>query len=85
MVDMRAAYRERYGSPSVVGLRELPNPVPREGEVLVKVRAASVNRADMDALYARWGFLRLFLGLRRPRNRRVRHVELRRRSRNPTR
>jgi NADPH:quinone reductase-like Zn-dependent oxidoreductase len=37
----------------------------------VRVRAASVNRADMDALYARWAFLRLFMGLRRPRHHRL--------------
>ena len=46
-------------------------PIPKDGEVQVRVRAASVNRADMDALYARWGFLRLFLGLRRPRSHRL--------------
>jgi NADPH:quinone reductase-like Zn-dependent oxidoreductase len=35
--------------------------------VLVRVRAASVNRADLDGLYPRWQFLRVALGLRRPR------------------
>ena len=52
-------------------IRELDDPAPGTGEVLVRVHAASVNRADMDALYARWGFLRLFLGLRRPRSTRL--------------
>jgi NADPH:quinone reductase-like Zn-dependent oxidoreductase len=55
----------------VVSIREVEQPVPGEGEVLVRVRAASVNRADLDALYARWAFLRLFLGIRAPRNRRM--------------
>jgi len=68
---MKAAYRDRYGSPDVVEIRELKDPTPGTDEVLVRVRAASVNRADLDALYARWGFLRLFLGLRRPRSHRL--------------
>jgi NADPH:quinone reductase-like Zn-dependent oxidoreductase len=46
---MRGAYRDRYGSPDVVGLRDVAVPVPAEGEVLVRVRAASVNRADSTA------------------------------------
>jgi NADPH:quinone reductase-like Zn-dependent oxidoreductase len=35
------------------------------------VHAASVNRADLDNLYPRWAFTRLFLGLRKPRTSRV--------------
>ncbi len=45
--------------------------MPREGEILVRVHAASVNRADLDQIHPRPSFLRLFLGLRRPRNRRL--------------
>jgi NADPH:quinone reductase-like Zn-dependent oxidoreductase len=55
----------------VLELHDLAPPVPGDGEVLVRVKAASVNRADLDALYARWAFLRLFLGVRAPRNRRL--------------
>jgi NADPH:quinone reductase-like Zn-dependent oxidoreductase len=66
---MKEAFRDRYGSPDVVGLRDVPVPVPAEGDVLVRVRAASVNRADLDGLKPKPSFLRLFLGLRAPRNR----------------
>jgi len=59
--------RDRYGPPAVVTIREVETPVPKSYEVLVRVRAASVNRADLDNLYPRWQFLRLFLGIRRPR------------------
>ena len=65
---MREAFRVRYGPPEVVGLREVPVPEPAEGEVLVRVRAASVNRADLDGLKPRPSFVRLFLGLRAPQN-----------------
>ena len=52
-------------------LRDVPDPVPSDGEVLVRVRAASVNRADLDGLKPRPSFMRLFMGLRAPRNHRV--------------
>ena len=65
---MKAAWRDRYGSPDVVSVREIDKPTPAEGEVLVKVKAASVNRADLDGLYPTWQFIRLFLGVRRPRD-----------------
>ena len=68
---MKAAQRNRYGGPDVVEIRDVEVPVPGEGEVLVRVRAASVNRADLDWLKPRPGFVRLFLGLRRPRDPRI--------------
>jgi NADPH:quinone reductase-like Zn-dependent oxidoreductase len=68
---VKAAVRERYGTPEVVEIREVPVPEPGEGEVLVAVRAASVNRADLDWMLPRPGFVRLFLGLRRPRDPRI--------------
>jgi NADPH:quinone reductase-like Zn-dependent oxidoreductase len=68
---VRAAIRERYGSPDVVEVRDIDVPVPGEHEILVRVRAASVNRADLDGIEPRPGFLRIFMGIRRPRNTRV--------------
>jgi len=65
---MKKAFRDRYGPPEVVGLREVPVPVPAEGEVLVRVRAASVNRADLDALKPKPSLVRLYLGVRAPRD-----------------
>src|SRR5918999_6049353 len=59
--------RDRYGGPEVVSVRDVDKPTPGEREVLVRVEAASVNRADLDGLYPRWAFTRLFLGLRAPR------------------
>ena len=68
---MQAAIREAYGSPDVVEVREVERPVPAADEVLVRVQAASVNRADLDSILPKPGFLRLGLGLRKPRNPRV--------------
>ena len=55
----------------MVEVREIEKPQPAASEVLVRVEAVSVNRADLDAIVARWFFIRLFFGLRRPRVKRV--------------
>ncbi len=68
---MRAAVRERYGSPDVVEVREVPMPVPAEDEILVRVHAASVNRGDLDWIEPRPAFTRLFIGVRAPRSPRI--------------
>jgi NADPH:quinone reductase-like Zn-dependent oxidoreductase len=65
---MKAAVQERYGPPEVVHLTEIDRPTPADDQVLVRVRATSVNRADLDGLGPRPGFVRLFVGLRAPRN-----------------
>jgi NADPH:quinone reductase-like Zn-dependent oxidoreductase len=68
---VKAAIRDRYGPPDVVRVEEVPTPAPVGDQVLVRVRAASVNRADLDALYPRWQFTRVFSGIRAPRVRGV--------------
>ena len=65
---MKAAVREKYGSLDVVEVRDVDTPRPADDEVLVRVHAASVNRADLDGLGPRPAFARLFIGLRAPRN-----------------
>lgn len=69
---MRAAIHERYGSPEVLRVGEVPQPEPAADEVLVRVRAAAVTSADARIRAARFppGFglpARLIFGLRRPR------------------
>src|SRR5437867_2003224 len=68
---MKAAMRERYGGLEVVELRDVAKPRPVDDQLLVKVRAASVNRADLDGIAPRPQFVRLFMGLRAPRQHRV--------------
>ena len=68
---VRAAVYDRYGTPDVVRIEEVDRPTPGEGEILVRVHAASVNRADLDGIQPRPAFVRLFIGLRAPRNQRL--------------
>jgi NADPH2:quinone reductase len=43
----RAVIAPRFGGPEVLQIVERPRPVPREGEMLVHVRAAGMNRIDL--------------------------------------
>jgi NADPH:quinone reductase len=51
---MQAILIERFGDPSELRPQEVPRPEPTEGEVLVEVHAAAVNRSDV--LNARGSF-----------------------------
>lgn len=61
---MQAAVFSRYGGNDVVDVREIEMPVPGPGEVLVRVRAASVNPVDWKV---REGQARLFTGSKFPK------------------
>jgi len=63
---MRSVRYERYGGPERLHVVDLPTPVHGPGEVLVRVRATSVNSWDWDLLRGRPLFARIG-GLRRPR------------------
>lgn len=66
---MRAIVFTRYGSPDVLELREVPKPIPRDDEVLIRVRAASLNDWDWEAIRGTPFVNRLFFGLFEPRKR----------------
>lgn len=68
---MKAYVRSEYGSPDVLELKEIPTPSPGDGDLLVKVRIASVNMADVDYLRGRPRMARLGSGLRHPNNRQL--------------
>jgi NADPH:quinone reductase-like Zn-dependent oxidoreductase len=69
---MRAVVYDRYGSPELLRVEEVPTPSPTTNQVLLGVLATSVNLSDWECLrgaplYARLG------GLRRPPERGGRH------------
>jgi NADPH:quinone reductase-like Zn-dependent oxidoreductase len=67
---VHAVLQPRYGTPDVLRIEEVATPVPGDGQVLVRIRAASLNRTDLEGLAGRPLFYRAFMGLRRPRNHR---------------
>jgi NADPH:quinone reductase-like Zn-dependent oxidoreductase len=70
---MRAVTYNRYGGPEVLTLAEVSRPEPKEGEVLIRVRAAEVTKADCEmrsfkfAVKWFWVPLRLAFGVFKPR------------------
>jgi NADPH2:quinone reductase len=44
---MKALRFNKFGPPSVLTIEELPRPVPRDGEALVRVKAAAINPSDV--------------------------------------
>ncbi|MCK1795780.1 NAD(P)-dependent alcohol dehydrogenase [Streptomyces sp. XM4193] len=63
MNEMLAALYDSYGPPEVLYVGRVPVPVPKPGEVLVRVSAASVNGGE---LHGRAGRVRLVTGRRFP-------------------
>jgi NADPH:quinone reductase-like Zn-dependent oxidoreductase len=68
---MKAIVRRRYGKADVLELASLPKPVPSGNEVLIRVRAAGLNPFDWHMMRGTPWFLRLFTGLRKPKNMRL--------------
>jgi NADPH:quinone reductase-like Zn-dependent oxidoreductase len=64
---MRAVVYDRYGPADVLRFEEVPRPVPKDDEVLIKIHATTVNRTD-TALRAAEPFASRFItGLLRPK------------------
>ncbi|HCA79379.1 MAG TPA: alcohol dehydrogenase [Bacteroidetes bacterium] len=69
---MKAIVYHDYGSPDVLRCEELEKPTPGDDEVLIKVRAASVNPYDWRVMRGRPFFIRLMMGgLRKPKETRL--------------
>jgi NADPH:quinone reductase-like Zn-dependent oxidoreductase len=64
---MKAAVYERYGPPDVVRVTDVPQPVPAEDELVVRVHATTVSQTDCHMRRARPLFWRFMLGFRRPK------------------
>jgi NADPH:quinone reductase-like Zn-dependent oxidoreductase len=67
-VPMKAIVFTQYGSPDVLQLKEVEKPVPKGGEVLVKIFASSINYVDWQVLRGKSILLRLMNGLLKPRH-----------------
>ena len=66
---MKAVQQERYGTAEVLELRDVPTPVPAEGQVLLRVHAAGVDYGTWHLMTGLPYVLRLGTGLRTPRQR----------------
>jgi NADPH:quinone reductase-like Zn-dependent oxidoreductase len=66
---MKAVICDRYGPPDVLRIEDVERPVPGPDEVLIRIRATTVNRSDTETRQGSPAAARLLTGLRRPRHR----------------
>src|SRR6476661_653604 len=64
---MKAFVYERYGSPDVLHVQDVAKPVPTDDQMLIKIRAVSLNGSDREALAGKPFYVR-FGGLFKPGN-----------------
>ena len=70
---MRAIVHSEYRAADVLSVADIPTPRPAAGELLIRVRAAEVTKADTELRSFRfpvswfWLPLRLAMGIRKPR------------------
>ena len=70
---MKAIVYTKYGSPDVLEVKEVKKPTPKDDEVLIKVHASEVTKADCEMrsfnFQVKWFWLplRVALGLIKPK------------------
>ena len=70
-MDMKAIVYTQYGSPDVLQFKEVEKPAPTDGQILVKIYAASANPVDWHLMRASPFLARLAGGLRKPKDPRL--------------
>ena len=65
---MKAVIYREYGGPEKLALEEIPKPIPKENQVLIRVHAVSVNSWDWDLLRGEPILIRMW-GLFKPKYR----------------
>lgn len=70
---MKAIVCTEYGGPEVLQIREVSKPIPKDYEILIRIRSTSVNSGDarvrgLDGSLLMKTLMRLIFGLSKPRN-----------------
>lgn len=60
---MRAIVRQQYGGPEQLQIRDVPDPLAEPGEVLVRVKAFGINRAEQYFRRGLWGEVAAISGI----------------------
>jgi NADPH:quinone reductase-like Zn-dependent oxidoreductase len=68
---MKAVTRRCYGSPEVLAIETLPRPVPKENQLLVRVRAAAINPLDWHEVRGTPYLMRIGEGFGAPKDPRM--------------
>ena len=83
---MKAVIWTRYGPPEVLQLQEVAKPIPKDGEILIKVHATTVTAGDCELRSLKLPLyfalpMRAYAGLSRPERIRIMGQELAEKSR----
>ncbi|MFC2038437.1 NAD(P)-dependent alcohol dehydrogenase [Chloroflexota bacterium] len=78
---MKAVIWTAYGPPEVLHIREVPQPVPKDNEVLVKIHAAAVTAGDCEQRSLKLPLLlglaiRLYAGINKPSRKKILGMDL---------
>ena len=65
---MKASVNTIYGSPEVLQVIDVPKPIPKDNEVLIKIHATTVNRTDCGFRKPEYLIVKIFSGLFKPKN-----------------
>jgi NADPH:quinone reductase-like Zn-dependent oxidoreductase len=65
---MKASVNTIYGPPEVIKVTEVEKPIAKENEILIKIKASTVNRTDCGFRSAEYFVSRFFSGLLKPKN-----------------
>jgi len=65
---MKAAIYREYGSPDLFEMVDLPIPKIKKNQVLIKIKATTVNRTDTGISSGKYWPMRLITGIKRPKN-----------------
>ena len=68
---MKAIVYANYGSPDVLRLEQIPKPAPGDDDVVIRVRASTVNPADWHFMRGTPYLVRVMTGLNKPRSRQL--------------